>query len=52
MWYNKGASSTKIFYSVSASGLGHLVWDQVPKGNRVFESHHGDWVKHRGIHLD
>lgn len=43
MWYNKGASSTKIFYSVSASGLGHLVWDQVPKGNRVFESHHGDY---------
>ena len=52
MWYDKGVSSTKVFYSVSASGLGHLFREQVPKGNRVFESHHGDWVKPKGIHLD
>ena len=34
--------SDATFYGVSASGLGHLFWEQVPKGNRVFELHHAD----------
>ena len=30
------------FISMSASGLSHLFWEQVLKGNRVFESRHAD----------
>ena len=38
---NEDISDT-TFYGVSANGLGHLFWEQVPKGNRVFEPHYAD----------